>query len=257
MGTIKKILYLLLSQNTYFRLLHRGFYVLFDLGILRNDPKFKYHYMVKKVIEPSFTVIDIGANLGYFSRNFARLAKKGKLISVEPVPQFYSVLSYFMKKYPNTVVYNVALGNEAGSVTMVMPETNGMVRTGLPHISKSEEDLANFKTQEVKIIKGTELFKDCEKIDYIKCDIEGYELTVFEEIKPVLEKHQPYVQLEISTENTSKLLALMHGLQYTQFGISNFEFVREMGAQKEEGDYFFVPESKLASFCKKFNITSI
>jgi FkbM family methyltransferase len=252
MGIIKKLLYKLLKETTYLKTLHRSFYFLYSLGILKKDERFKYHYMVKKVIEPNFNIIDIGANLGYFSKTFARLIPNGKLISIEPVPQFYKVLSYFLKHYKNAIVFNVALGDTDGFITMVLPKSNGMIRTGLPHIAESEEEKSQHATQEVAIVKGTELFKDLTALDYIKCDIEGYELTVFEEIKPILAKFEPFVQLEISPKNTDAILAIFSALGYTQFGISNFKFVQETGIQQEEGDYFFVPKKRLAGFKEKF-----
>lgn len=252
MGTIKKLLYKLLNETTYLKTLHRSFYFLYSLGILKKDERFKYHYMVKKVIEPNFNIIDIGANLGYFSKTFARLIPNGKLISIEPVPQFYMVLYYFLKPYKNAAVFNVALGDTEGSITMVLPKSNGMIRTGLPHIAESEEEKSQHATQEVAIVKGTELFKDLTALDYIKCDIEGYELTVFEEIIPILAKFEPFVQLEISPKNTDAILTIFSALGYTQFGIANFKFVQETGVQKEEGDYFFVPKKRLAGFKEKF-----
>lgn len=256
MGTLKKALYKLLSQRAYLRTLHRSFYLLYDLGLLKKDARFKYHYMVKQLIEPTFSVVDIGANLGYFSKNFARLANKGRLISIEPVPVFFETLLYFMKKFPHVTLHNVALGTEEGTITMVMPESNGMIRTGLPHIAESEEEKTQHATQEVKIVKGSELLGKLDRLDYIKCDIEGYELNVFQEIKPILERHLPYVQIEIAEKNLDEMLSLFNSLDYTQFGIKDFKFVRETGTQSEEGDFFFVPAGKLAAFEKKFAIKS-
>lgn len=256
MGSLKKALYKLLSQGAYLRTLHRSFYLLFDLGLLKKDTRFKYHYMVKQLIEPTFSVVDIGANLGYFSKNFARLANKGSLISIEPVPVFFDTLSYFMKKFPHVTLHNVALGTEEGTITMVMPESNGMIRTGLPHIAETEEEKTQHVTQEVKIVKGSELLGNLDRLNYIKCDIEGYELNVFQEIKPILEKHLPYVQIEIAEKNLDEMLALFSSLGYTQFGIKDFKFVRETGTQFEEGDFFFVPAGKLTAFEKKFGIKS-
>jgi len=140
MNFLKKILFKILSQRMYLRALHRSFYLLYDLGFLKGDIRFKYHYKIKELIQPDYTVIDIGANLGYFSKNFARLAKQGKVISIEPVPVFFETLQRFMKKFPHARVYNVALGTEEGMITMVLPETNGMIRTGLPHIAETEEE---------------------------------------------------------------------------------------------------------------------
>jgi FkbM family methyltransferase len=252
MGLLKKLLYKLLSQRAYLKTLHRSFYLLYSFGFLKKDARFKYHYMVKQLIQPDFTVVDLGANLGYFSKTFARLAKNGKLISIEPVPVFYDTLSYFMKGYSNTTIYNVALGTEEGSITMVLPESNGMIRTGLPHIAESEEEKQLHATQEVKIVKGSNLLSDLTKIDYIKCDIEGYELNVFQEIKPILEQHLPFVQIEIAEKNLDEMLRLFNSLGYTQFGIKDFKFIKESGEQAEEGDFFFVPENRLVAFEKKF-----
>ncbi len=252
MGLLKKLLYKLLSQRAYLKTLHRSFYLLYSFGFLKKDARFKYHYMVKQLIQPDFTVVDLGANLGYFSKTFARLAKNGKLISIEPVPVFYDTLSYFMKGYSNTTIYNVALGTEEGSITMVLPESNGMIRTGLPHIAESEEEKQLHATQEVKIVKGSNLLSDLTKIDYIKCDIEGYELNVFQEIKPILEQHLPFVQIEIAEKNLDEMLRLFNSLGYTQFGINDFNFIKESGKQTEEGDFFFVPENRLVAFEKKF-----
>jgi FkbM family methyltransferase len=244
MQRIKKILYTLLSERQYLRILHRSFYLLFDLGLLKNDKRFKFHYAVKKLIQPEYTVVDIGANLGYFSRNFARLANKGKVISIEPVPQFFDVLDSFMKRYNNSVRYNVALGNEEGTITMVLPKSNGMIRTGLPHIAENEEEQKQHDTKEVKIVKGSELLGTLDCIDYIKCDIEGYELNVFKEILPLLDRHKPIVQIEIAPKNLDEMCQLFAELNFIQFGIVEGKIVQENTTQQEEGDYIFVHKSK-------------
>jgi FkbM family methyltransferase len=245
MQRIKKILYKLLSERQYLRVLHRSFYLLFDCGLLKNDKRFKFHYAVKKLIQPEYTVVDIGANLGYFSRNFARLASKGKVISIEPVPQFFDVLDGFMKKYPNSERYNVALGTEEGTITMVLPKSNGMIRTGLPHIVENEEERKQHDTKEVKIVKGSELLGHLKRIDYVKCDIEGYELNVFREIYPLIALHKPIVQIEIAPKNLDEMCLLFADLGFKQFGIVNGKILEENGMQQEEGDFLFVHQSKI------------
>jgi FkbM family methyltransferase len=252
MNALKKILFKILSQRMYLRVLHRSFYLLYDLGLLKNDARFKYHYMVKQLIQSNDTVLDIGANLGYFSKNFARLAKNGKVISIEPVPIFFQTLSHFMKKFNHVKLYNVALGTEKGTITMVLPQSNGMIRTGLPHIAESEEEKKLHATQEVAIVKGSELLSDLDQLNYIKCDIEGYELNVFKEIKPIIARHLPYIQIEIAEKNLNEMLELFHSMGYTQFGIKDFKFIQDNGKQAEEGDYFFVPPAKLESFKTRF-----
>ena len=255
MKFLKKLLFKILSQRMYLRVLHRSFYLLYDFGLLKGDARFKYHYMVKKLIKSDYTVVDIGANLGYFSKNFARLASNGRLISIEPVPVFFETLQRFMKKFKHAELYNVALGTEEGTITMVLPETDGMIRTGLPHIAESEEEKKKHRTQEVAIVKGSELLRNLDRLDYIKCDIEGYELNVFKELKSVLIKHKPFIQIEIAEKNLHEMLDLFSELGYTQFGIHNFKFIQESGNQREEGDFFFVPEDRLAVFKQEFGLS--
>lgn len=244
MNALKKLFYRILSEKQYLRLLHRSFYLLYDLGFLKGNPKFKFHYAVKKLIKPEFTVVDIGANLGYFSKNFARLAGKGKVVSIEPVPQFFDTLDYFMRRFKNSIRYNVALGKEEGSITMVLPKTNGMIRTGLPHIAESEEEKKQHETREVKVVKGSALLSSLERLDYIKCDIEGYELNVFEEIKSVIAHHKPIIQVEIAPKNLDAMLKLFAELGYEQYGINHGKVIKESGAQGEEGDFLFIPAGK-------------
>lgn len=247
-GFIKKILFKLLPQRVYLRTLQRAFYMMYDWGMLKKNPSFKYHYMVKDLIEPNYTIVDIGANLGYFSKNFARLASKGSVLSIEPVKPFYDVLSKLMSKFSNAKVVNYALGNENGSITMVLPESNGMIRTGLPHIASSEEEKQLHKTHEVEVVKGSELLGALDKIDYIKCDIEGYEPVVFKEIKAVVADRKPIVQIEIGPENEAEMLAYFNELGYVQYGIANFKIVKEESTQQEQGDFLFVHSSQQGKF---------
>ena len=248
---VKKILFKIMNQDRYLKTLHRGFYTLYNLGLLKNDSRFKYHYLIKDIIEKDDTVVDIGANLGYFSKNFAKLTPNGQLLSIEPVKPFFDVLTYFMKGYPQAKIVNYALGSESGSITMILPESNGMIRTGLPHIAKSEEEKKNNKTHEVQIVKGSELLSSLDNIDYVKCDIEGYELVVFNEIKAVISAKKPIVQIEIGPENENAMFDYFDSLEYEQYGVANFKVVKENRTQKEQGDFLFVPKSKTASFEKR------
>jgi FkbM family methyltransferase len=251
MNFVKRLLYRILSPKNYLKLLHVVFYWMYDLNLLKGKQDFKYHYLIKKVIQPDFVVVDIGANLGYFSKNFARLTPQGKVISIEPIPLFYEVLTSALKKYKHVTTYNVALGMEKGKTVMVLPTENGMIRTGLPHIAKNDSELQKYDNQEVAIVKGSELLKDLPKIDYIKCDIEGFEGVVFKEIEPIIEKFKPFVQLEISSENKNDLLQLFARHGYQQYGISSYQFIKESGSQQEDGDYFFVPSERENDFLNR------
>ncbi len=249
---IKKILFRFLPETLYVRTLHRGFYFLYTLGLLKKDKRFKYHYAVKKLIQKDFVVVDIGANLGYFTKTFARKTPEGKVICVEPVPLFANTLKFFLKSNSNVEIFNIALGKENKTVTMALPKSRGVMRTGLPHVlgskdAKPEES----ELIEVTMVNTLEFFDKLEKINYIKCDIEGFERYVFEDIEVIINEKRPMVQIEISEVNQEFFFAYFSRLNYRQFGIENFVFVEDNGKQKEEGDFLFVPNESVAEFHKK------
>ena len=245
MNLIKKILFKLLSERTYVKVLHRTFYLMYDLGLLKKNKSFKYHYFIKKIIKPDFVVVDIGANLGYFAKSFARLTPQGKVICIEPVPLFNQTLTYFLKKFKHVEIHPIGLGNEDSQLTMALPKSNGIIRTGLPHILKKNEIIEqDTECIDVEIKNSNSFFDRISKIDYIKCDIEGYEKTVFECIESTLELHRPIVQIEIARDNMNYFLDLFKKLNYSQYGIVKFSLKQESGNQEEEGDFLFIPEEK-------------
>lgn len=250
MKRIKLLFFSILSEKSYLRLLHRSFYLMLDLGLLKKDSKFKFHYKVKEIIKQNDVVLDIGANLGYFAKSFSRLAKNGKVICVEPLPQYYEVLNYFIGHKKNVSLHNVALGKEPGTVTMVLPMQDGMIRTGLPHIAKDDHSNTE-RTQEVRIVNPNSLIQEESKLDYIKCDVEGYEWIIFQELKPTIQKFLPMIQIEIDQNNLENFKDFFAKLGYVQYGIANFKFVKEKGSQKEAGDFLYVHESKETQFLNR------
>jgi len=251
-GILKKIAYKILPENTFLQLLHNGFYFLYSSGFLKNKTSFKYHYAVKNWIKPTDHVIDIGANLGYFAKTFARLTSQGKLTCIEPIPAFYTILKRNLKSFPQVTIIHTALGKEDGFAKMVLPKDNGVLRTGLPHVVAEGEDIGEGIEVQVKITGTKKLFESFTRIDYIKCDIEGFEWIVFQELGAVLAEHKPTVQIELSEENIGNLIPFFQKLGYIQYGIDNFKLVKDQIPQKEAGDFLFVHSSKESDF-KNFN----
>ncbi|MFM6945584.1 MAG: FkbM family methyltransferase [Flavobacteriales bacterium] len=240
---MKKLLYVLLSERNYLLTLHRFFYLFYNMGLLRNKEAFKFHYFVQKVIRPDYVVIDIGANLGYFAKTFSKLAAKGKVIAIEPLPQFYEILDHFIGHQENVELHNVALGQHTGVIRMVLPSTNGMIRTGLPHVLRPGEEQTQEKIQDVQMVNTSDFFETFERIDYIKCDIEGHEWEVFQQLPKIIGKHRPIIQLEIDPKNENKLFDFFEQLDYQRYGLDG-QICRKEQNQHFGGDYLFIPAEK-------------
>ena len=69
----------------------------------------------------------MGANIGYFTLEFARLVgKRGKVISFEPHPEIYKVLKRNVKrnKYKNVSLNNVACGESNSQMNLYLSTEN-------------------------------------------------------------------------------------------------------------------------------------
>ncbi len=223
---IKTGLYKLLGQKKFIQLLYSGYKFAYNLGFLKSDPIYKYHYFSKALIHEGNTVLDIGANLGYYTYLFQKwVGATGNVISVEPVPQFMSMLKKNHDHHNNVTLLNYALGTEEKDVELVVQGEQQYLRTGLAHIKESEEDdRAHFKFS-AKMKRASELFKDVARIDFLKIDIEGYETVVLPEMKSILEKHKPIIQAETYGEQRVRIDALLHALGYEPFELENGKLI--------------------------------
>jgi FkbM family methyltransferase len=218
---------------------------LFDLGLLKKDSDYKYHYFIKNLIREGDCVIDIGANLGYFSKIFYRLVgKSGKVICIEPVPIFFRILEWAFKGKNNVVLFNYALGQENKTTQIVLPKNTGYLRTGLANIPRDEMDKDNCVVFEIEMKKGSTLFMNLSKIDYIKIDIEGYEEFVLPELSEVIQKHKPILQVETWGTHKPVVFKLMEELDFIQYSVYQDKLVKNFDNSIEIGDYLFIHRSK-------------
>ncbi len=243
---IKRFLFLVLGLPNYLKLLHFTFVKLYQSQLLKGNENYKFNYFVKHLIQKGDVVIDIGANLGYFSSIFAKLTgTSGKVICIEPVKPFFETLQWGLKKYPNCTIYNYALGTEKKSVELVLPKLDGVFRTGLPHIPSDESEKKDSYIFETQMVIGSELLINLSKIDYIKCDIEGYEEYVIPEIRCIFNKFRPILQIETWGTHKPVVMKLMKELDYNAYTLHKDRLVFDEKGELHEGDILFVPTEKL------------
>jgi FkbM family methyltransferase len=237
-----------LGQVGYLKLLNIAFFTAYKLKLLKNNPTYKYHYFSENLIKPGFTVVDIGANLGYYSVLFRKwIGDKGKLYSIEPVPVYNKILNWRLKKYSNVTIFPYALGTEEKDVTLVTPGQHGYLHTGLPFIfdPKKNENLDSFEFKfNAKMKRASELLKDIPKIDFIKCDIEGYEEFVIPELKDTIIKHKPILQIETSDDHKKVIEAVLFDIGYKKYELQDGILRNTESITKVEfGDFIYIHPS--------------
>ncbi len=128
----------------------------------------------KEVVKEGDVVLDLGANMGYFTLLAARLVgKEGKVYAFEPQPTNYSLLvkNIELNGYDNVVPLQKAVSNTSGLIKLFI----------------SDEDIGNStifqyggdrESVEVEAVTLDDFFKDKEhRVDVIKMDVEGAEMA--------------------------------------------------------------------------------
>lgn len=248
--SIKRILYRNLSLDGYLRVVSAGFFTGLRLGCGRRSEVYEYPRFLKNLVRPGDVAIDIGANLGYYSRVISQLVGAGgRVYAVEPVKPVLSVLRRNLRRCTNVEFVPFALGCENRSILMVNDSLRhaGYMGTGRNHISESDGNGASGDdggmTFEVEMRRGSELFAGLERLDFIKCDIEGYETVVVAEMAPVIRKHLPVVLIESGGPNRRLILKMFREWGYAGYVLTGGGLESVMRAP--EKDIVFIPGHRL------------
>lgn len=223
--SIKRLLYRHLSLENYLKTLSWGFFAGFRLGLAPRSAAYEYPHFLKRLVSKGDTVLDIGANLGYYSRILSRLVgNSGRVFAVEPVAPILGVLRHNLRRCHNVEIMNYALGAENKPIRMGNDSSRytGYMGTGQNFVMDTENSTEQHATQEFSAMmrRGSELFERLPRLDFIKCDIEGYEVVVMNEMRPVLERHLPTVLIETGDEKRVRIAELFEELGYTAFTLA-------------------------------------
>ncbi len=198
-------------------------------------------------------MIDIGGNLGYFTKIFSRLVgKTGRVYTVEPIELYRQVLEKNISSLQNVTILPYALGESDGTILMGNPSSDKH-RHGLMRVLKKDETqfIAAAEKYEVSMKHPLHLFESLGKIDYIKCDIEGYEIPVIPLMEPLIAKQLPLMQIETEGENKFLILEMMWKLGYKSFYAEKQKLIPVLTPdQTVIGDLMFIPVHRLESFQK-------
>ena len=157
--------------------------------------------LVKQHVKELDIVVDVGANIGYYTLLLAQL--KAQVYSFEPEPHNFELLkkNVELNHFSNVTFYNKAVSNINGKAKLVLADYG----TGQHKLGDSK-----FGTKTIDIEVTT---LNLDKIDFAKIDVEGAELLALKGMKVL-----PFKMIvEFNTENLKE-----HGSTPDEF----FDFVR-------------------------------
>jgi FkbM family methyltransferase len=190
------------------------------------------------------TVYDIGANIGYFTLEFARLiGTTGKVLCFEPHPEIFEVLTNNVRRngYKNIRLHNVACSESNSKQRLYFSSEN----EGNHKIIENEKSSQSVDIQAVRLDSIITLNPP----SLIKMDIEGAELLALKGIGDdflakskvdfVIEYH-PYEMSFFGVEGVELLdFFSHHGYKFRNLAYDNFPIIskEEILANYRKEDY--------------------
>lgn len=190
-----------------------------------NAEKDSVAYLLAQELEGT-TVLDIGANKGIYTYWMSRkVGKTGQVIAFEPQPELGEFLLDLKNtfKLTNVQIQNKGLSDQAGHFNLL----RGYAGSGGAQVERENEkpSQAGLERIQVELVTLDDFFKENapDKLSFIKCDVEGYELPAFEGGKNILSKHMPTLLFEChdSEAREGSLFSFLADLGYTGFFIQN------------------------------------
>ena len=173
--------------------------------------------IIPKFCKPGSIVMDIGANVGEWTLNMAKMVgDTGRVFSIEPNPSMAQALkkTVAINNLSQVQIFQGAMSNETGHLDLTIPYTSDGYalpfgsQLGNEYTPPSKDvavswgAMATTKTIKIETTSIDSYISDkgISKLDFIKVDVEGHEKYVVEGGIKTLETFKPALFLEVGVE---------------------------------------------------------
>jgi FkbM family methyltransferase len=169
--------------------------IYFDLNVEHRNELYP-------LIKPGFVIFDVGTNIGETLMSFAHLVGKGGFVyGFEPVPFTYAKCmdNLALNSFSNVKVENIALSDRAEKLFFDPLTYNN---SGGIYMRKDAD-------QEGGMVEAITLDEFVERnsitrLDFLKIDVEGFELNVLKGAVNSCKKFRPVLFIEVNSLNLSR-----------------------------------------------------
>jgi FkbM family methyltransferase len=212
-------------------------------------------WLIRHLVEPGSTALDVGASIGMYAAEMARYA--AKVIAFEANPQ---VAAFTARVAPRNVeVINVALSSHAGRRTLTVPlNAKGRAVTELASVEPKQPSEENA----VRIDVETRRLDDfpVSNCSLIKIDVEGHEEAVLDGAAALIAAQRPVLMIElveafnpgVVARLAERYAALAYSVLFLKGGlrpIGEFDAARDqdealLPSRQYVANFLFIPQEK-------------
>lgn len=213
--------------------------------------------MVSKILkfyedDKNVTVLDIGANIGWYSLNILKQFPSMRVFSFEPGPVTYERLkkNFELNGLSTERLINLGLYKEKGILDFYY-DTEESGASSLVNL----RDKDGVRKDSVQMVKLDDWVaeQEIDRVDFVKCDVEGSEFFVYQGGAKTIERCRPIIFSEMLRKWCEKfnyhpndIIDFLGGLGYGCFvisgdGLTEVDMVTESTV---ETNYFFLHREK-------------
>lgn len=154
--------------------------------------------LAKTSIKPGTTVLDVGANIGYFSIVMSQIVgRRGVVHAFEPYKETVKILKHNLSqnKINNVHIYEFGVGSSTHVAHISFPEDH----LGGAFVSDSYKiKTGKYSTEEIRIQMLDEIYKEIgiDSCRFMKVDIEGYETEFLKGATNFIQEMKPIAIIE-------------------------------------------------------------
>jgi FkbM family methyltransferase len=186
--------------------------------------------LVSRTMKSGFTVVDVGAHIGYYSLLFSRLVgPTGHVIAFEPVPNNFKFLceNLELNTCTNVEPVNRAVLDRHEQICIEMQE-NDPLPVGVSFANP--ENKGNVIVEAISL--DDSVLRRTKRVDFLKVDAEEAEDKVLDGARSLIERDHPLIMMEVHhfdgrLENSTvpaKLTGLGYRLQQIDRGFLTSHF---------------------------------
>lgn len=142
-------------------------------------------HLLRSLLRPGMTVVDVGANIGYYLLLFQQsIGANGRVVCIEPSEENLPELrrNIGINRFSNVELHTVALGDHDGTTGLHSGINSGVAEDGAAEYT-------------VPLRRLDHLLR--ERVDFLKIDVEGYEGQVLAGAEALLAESKPLLFLEL------------------------------------------------------------